>query len=451
MLGAWAGHVVAAPDARRAWTRPRPAAARMPLAVVMVALTTLTLWSLGQAIVITPEETPVTARRSTRRSRPVRIPPGRHPLVERADLGPARRDRRVERLRGRDRGLDRGQAEDPLRGRRQADLGRVADRAGARRRRVDDEPDLARRDEVEDRDLAVAGGLAELGDRAGPRSRPRERRARARRRREAVAGRRQRRREPRQQLLVAVGDRQQRQRPAARPRPRRTSAAPSSALAIATRGSSWMPMTSPVDCMPGPTDGSTPRSLAVENAGALTATKGGGGSRAAVPAELAASVAPSAIRTASSTIGTPVTLDRNGTVREARGLTSMRYTPSSRTMNWALTRPFAPSASTIRSIVATISAWSPSLTVCGGNTPTESPEWTPARSTCSSSPGISTSLAVGDRVDVDLDALEVAVDAHRPVRVDDRGRRELAEQVLGRVAEVDREAADDERGRTMTG
>jgi hypothetical protein len=29
----------------------------VPLAVVMVALTTLTLWSLGQAIVVTPEET----------------------------------------------------------------------------------------------------------------------------------------------------------------------------------------------------------------------------------------------------------------------------------------------------------------------------------------------------------------------------------------------------------
>ena len=38
-------------------------------------------------------------------------------------------------------------------------------------------------------------------------------------------------------------------------------------------------MTSPVDCIPGPTDGSTPRSLAVENAGALTATSGGSGSR----------------------------------------------------------------------------------------------------------------------------------------------------------------------------
>ena len=54
-------------------------------------------------------------------------------------------------------------------------------------------------------------------------------------------------------------------------------------------------------------------------------------------------------------------------------------------------------------------------------------------------------LAVADGIDVDLDALEVAVDADRAVRVDDRGRRELALEVLGRVAEVDGQAADDER------
>jgi hypothetical protein len=30
----------------------------------------------------------------------------------------------------------------------------------------------------------------------------------------------------------------------------------------------WMPITSPDDCMPGPTDGYTPRNLAVEKAGA---------------------------------------------------------------------------------------------------------------------------------------------------------------------------------------
>ncbi|MEW6225319.1 MAG: hypothetical protein AB1627_11905 [Chloroflexota bacterium] len=71
MLGAWAGHVTAQRDmealasARPARDRrhrkipdPRPAATRnvrlreIPLALVMVGLTTLTLWSLGQAIVV---------------------------------------------------------------------------------------------------------------------------------------------------------------------------------------------------------------------------------------------------------------------------------------------------------------------------------------------------------------------------------------------------------------
>jgi len=82
-------------------------------------------------------------------------------------------------------------------------------------------------------------------------------------------------------------------------------------------------MTSPVDCMNGPSDGSTPRSFAVENTGALTATTGGSGSSpAGQPSDTRSS--PRATRTASSTIGTPVTLDVNGTVRLARGFTSMR-------------------------------------------------------------------------------------------------------------------------------
>ena len=54
-------------------------------------------------------------------------------------------------------------------------------------------------------------------------------------------------------------------------------------------------------------------------------------------------------------------------------------------------------------------------------------------------------LAVRDRVDVDLDALEVAVDPDGPVGVDDGRRGELAGEVGRRVAEVDGEAADDER------
>ena len=57
MLGAWGGHVVAArtADEGRVSHRTR----EVPLAVVMVALTTITLWSLGQAIVVeTPPGTP---------------------------------------------------------------------------------------------------------------------------------------------------------------------------------------------------------------------------------------------------------------------------------------------------------------------------------------------------------------------------------------------------------
>ena len=54
--------------------------------------------------------------------------------------------------------------------------------------------------------------------------------------------------------------------------------------------------------------------------------------------------------------------------------------------------------------------------------------------------------AVGDGIDVDLDALQVAIDADGPIGVDDGGRGELPGEVLGRVAEVDGQAADDERG-----
>jgi hypothetical protein len=54
MIGAWAGHVVAAGEAGRHGTlATREIRLRqVPLAVVMVGLTTLTLWSLGQALFI---------------------------------------------------------------------------------------------------------------------------------------------------------------------------------------------------------------------------------------------------------------------------------------------------------------------------------------------------------------------------------------------------------------
>ncbi len=60
MLGAWGGHVVAARDSDEGTARGRSHRQReVPLAVVMVALTTVTLWSLGQSLVVeVPEGEP---------------------------------------------------------------------------------------------------------------------------------------------------------------------------------------------------------------------------------------------------------------------------------------------------------------------------------------------------------------------------------------------------------
>jgi hypothetical protein len=66
MLGAWGGHVVAALDAPREVSGRSLTLRQVPLAVVMVALTTLTLWSLGQAIVVTPADASVQAVATTR-------------------------------------------------------------------------------------------------------------------------------------------------------------------------------------------------------------------------------------------------------------------------------------------------------------------------------------------------------------------------------------------------
>jgi len=67
MLGAWGGHVVAALEAPRGLEARTLTVRQVPLAVVMVALTTLTLWSLGQSIVVTPEGTPAAQAVATSR------------------------------------------------------------------------------------------------------------------------------------------------------------------------------------------------------------------------------------------------------------------------------------------------------------------------------------------------------------------------------------------------
>jgi hypothetical protein len=52
MLGAWAGHVVAARESGAERGASEHRRRQVPLAAIMVALTTLTLWSLGQALVV---------------------------------------------------------------------------------------------------------------------------------------------------------------------------------------------------------------------------------------------------------------------------------------------------------------------------------------------------------------------------------------------------------------
>jgi hypothetical protein len=54
--------------------------------------------------------------------------------------------------------------------------------------------------------------------------------------------------------------------------------------------------------------------------------------------------------------------------------------------------------------------------------------------------------SVADGIDIDLDALEIAIDPHGPIRVDHCRRRELPFEVIGGVAEVDRQPTDHERG-----
>ena len=165
--------------------------------------------------------------------------------------------------------------------------------------------------------------------------------------------------------------------------------AATNAFSSAAPRSVSMPITSPVDFISGPSAVSTSISLTVENTGALTATSGRAGTSPVVQPS-SASVAPRITRVASSTIGTPVTLLRNGTVREARGLTSSTCGMPRWTANWMLQRPRTSSARAMRTVASTIRARTSSPRIRAGYAAIESPLCTPARSTCSMSPGMTT-------------------------------------------------------------
>ena len=88
------------------------------------------------------------------------------------------------------------------------------------------------------------------------------------------------------------------------------------------------PITSPVDFISGPSTGSTPGKRLNGKTGALTNTAGTAGS--SVKPDLLEASSPPSRCDASATSGTPTALAMNGTVREARGLTSSTNTsPSS--------------------------------------------------------------------------------------------------------------------------
>ena len=84
--------------------------------------------------------------------------------------------------------------------------------------------------------------------------------------------------------------------------------------------------------------------------------------------------------------GTPVALETNGTVREALGLTSNRYSRPSLTAYWMFIRPRTPISKARAWVAWRISSIMALPRVWAGRTQAESPECTPACSICSMMP-----------------------------------------------------------------
>ena len=174
-----------------------------------------------------------------------------------------------------------------------------------------------------------------------------------------------------------------------RPRVGRVAPAAAWALANAVGKSRAIPITSPVERISGPSRESAPANRSNGSTTSLTHTwpllVSAGRSRSARRS-------PSSTRQASLATGSPIALETNGTVREARGLASITYRPSSWIANCTLSSPTTPSAFAMPSVWARIWASISSPSACGGSTQAESPEWIPASSTCCMIPAIHTSV-----------------------------------------------------------
>ena len=82
--------------------------------------------------------------------------------------------------------------------------------------------------------------------------------------------------------------------------------------------------------------------------------------------------------------GTPVAFEEKGTVRDARGFSSITKICSSLTANWTFRRPLMWQESASFAAMARMFATILSESENGGKQQAESPEWMPHSSICSS-------------------------------------------------------------------
>jgi hypothetical protein len=132
-----------------------------------------------------------------------------------------------------------------------------------------------------------------------------------------------------------------------------------------------IPMTSPVERISGPSTTSTPGNLVNGKTLSLTLVWAG---RGASVTPRASSDWPAITLAASFAHGTPVALETNGTVREARGLTSSTYTRPSLTAYCTFISPFTASRLANAIVAVFMSATMPALSPYGGRAQAESPE-----------------------------------------------------------------------------
>src|SRR5262249_10313727 len=152
-----------------------------------------------------------------------------------------------------------------------------------------------------------------------------------------------------------------------------------------------MPITSPVERISGPSAGSTSGNRVNGSTASLTATCPVTGSQSRPSSRNSSSVEPSITLVATLASGTPFALATNGTVGVARGLASITNTAWLSTAYWTLIRPRTSSRLAIAVVYCMITSTTQSGNVWGGIAQAESPECTPASSTCSITPPISTS------------------------------------------------------------